>query len=98
MATIGALRTALAGIVDAAPPGGRLLVDLARVTFLSAAGVRFLVQTGERVRANGGVFVVDPISPIAERVMRACGCGNLVDLTRPTPAVVSSGPLPRCPP
>lgn len=80
MATVGALRIALTGIVDTAPPGGLLLVDTAQVTFLSAAGVRLLVQTRERVRAGGGVFVVNPVSPIAERVMRACGCGELVDL------------------
>jgi anti-anti-sigma factor len=77
MATIGALRTAFAEILEARAPE-RLVVDLTRVTFLSAAGVRVFVQIGNRVRRDGAEFAIDPVSPVAARVLLACGCGELV--------------------
>jgi anti-anti-sigma factor len=82
MATIGALRTALTEIADAATSGCRLLVDVAGVTFLSAAGVRVLRQAGERVRSAGGVFAIDQPSPVVERVLQACGCDDVVGLVQ----------------
>jgi len=78
MATIGALRAAFAEILEARAPE-RLVVDLTRVTFLSAAGVRAFVQVGTRMRRDGAEFAVDPVSPVAARVLLACGCGELVD-------------------
>ena len=77
MATIGALRTAIAEILETRAPE-RLVVDLSRVTFLSAGGVRVFVQVGNRMRRDGAEFAVDPISPVAARVLQACGCGGLV--------------------
>ena len=77
MATIGPLRTAFAEILEARAPE-RLVVDLTRVTFLSAAGVRVFVQIGNRVRRDGAEFAIDPVSPVAARVLLACGCGELV--------------------
>ena len=77
IATVGALRTAFAEVLEASAPD-RLVVDLTRVTFLSAAGVRAFVQVDRRMRSDGALFVIDPISPVAERVMQACGCGDLV--------------------
>jgi anti-sigma B factor antagonist len=77
MATIGALRTAFAEILEIWAPE-RLVVDLTRLTFLSAAGVRVFVQVGKRMRSDGAVFVLDPVSPVADRVIQACGCEDLV--------------------
>jgi anti-sigma B factor antagonist len=77
MATIGALRTAFAEILETCAPE-RLVVDLTRVTFLSAAGVRVFVQVGKRMRRDGAGFAIDPVSPVADRVLQACGCGELV--------------------
>ena len=77
MATIGPLRSAFAEVLEASAPD-RLVVDLARVTFLSAAGVRVFVQVEHRMRSDGAVFVIDPTSPVADRVIHACGCGDLV--------------------
>jgi anti-anti-sigma factor len=86
MATIGALDKALAEIADAVAPGRRLVVDVAHVTFLSASGVRVLVQTGERVRCAGGAFAIDPVSPVVERVLQACGFGDVVGVVPGEPA------------
>ena len=86
IATIGALRMAFAEVLEASAPD-RLVVDLARVTFLSAAGVRVFVQVDRRLRRDGALFVIDPISPVAERVMQACGCSGLVG----TPLSASPG-------
>ena len=80
LATIGALGEALAEIAVAVTPGRRLVVDVGRVTFLSAAGVRVLMQTGERVCSAGGAFAIDPVSSVVERVMKACGFGDRVGL------------------
>jgi anti-anti-sigma factor len=77
MATIGALRAAFAEIIEPSTPQ-RLVVDAAGVTFLSAAGVRLFLQLGSRMRANGSVFAIDPVSPVADRVIHACGCSDLV--------------------
>jgi stage II sporulation protein AA (anti-sigma F factor antagonist) len=77
MATIGALRAAFVEVLETSTPE-RLVVDIAGVTFLSAAGVRLFVQVGNRVRGSGSVFAVDPVSPIADRVIQACGCSDLV--------------------
>ncbi len=82
MATVEELRTAFTEIVHTATPPCRVVVDLAGVAFLSAAGVRVLVQTGERVRVAGGVFVVDALSPVVETVLRACGYGHMVGITQ----------------
>jgi anti-anti-sigma factor len=77
MATIGALRTAFAEILETWAPE-RLVVDLSCVTFLSAAGVRVFVQVDNRMRRNGAEFAIDPVSPVADRVLQACACGELV--------------------
>jgi len=77
MATIGALRTAFAEILETWAPE-RLVVDLTCVTFLSAAGVRVFVQVDDRMRRDGARFAIDPVSPVADRVLQACGCGELV--------------------
>ena len=77
MATVGALRTAFAEVLEIWAPE-RLVVDLTCVTFLSAAGVRVFLQVGNRMRRDGAVFAIDPVSPVADRVIQACGCGELV--------------------
>jgi anti-sigma B factor antagonist len=77
MATIGALRTAFAEVLEIWAPE-RLVVDLTCVTFLSAAGVRVFVQIGSKMRRDGAVFAIDPVSPVADRVLQACGYGELV--------------------
>jgi len=88
MATIGALRTAFAEILETWAPE-RLVVDLTRVTFLSAAGVRVFVQVGKRMHRDGAVLAIDPVSPVADRVMQACGCGDLVDTALSTSVGIS---------
>ena len=97
MATIGALRTAFAEILETRAPE-RLVVDLTRVTFLSAAGVRAFVQVGKRLRRDGAVLAIGPVSHIADRVIQACGCGDLVGTTPSASSGVSPPPRARRPP
>ena len=50
-----------------------LVADLTRVTFLSAAGLRVLVDTAERARVAGCVLGVVAEGPLALRVLRMSG-------------------------
>ena len=50
-----------------------LVADLTRVTFLSAAGLRVLVDTAERAREAGCVLGVVAEGPLALRVLRMSG-------------------------
>ena len=97
MATIGALRTAFAEILDTWTPE-RLIVDLTCVTFLSAAGVRVFVQVGNRMRRDGAEFAIDPVSPVAARVLLACGCGQLVGTALVAAPRITPRPRARRPP
>lgn len=82
MATVGGLCTVFNEIVDKAPPGCRVVVDVADVVFLSAAGVRVMAQTGQRLRVAGAAFVVYPVSSVVERVLRVCGYADLLGLAQ----------------
>jgi len=97
LATIGALRTAFAEILEIWAPE-RLVLDLACVTFLSAAGVRVFVQVGNRMRRDGAMFAIDPVSPVADRVLQACGCGNLIGTALGAAADLSPPPRAQRPP
>jgi anti-anti-sigma factor len=50
-----------------------LVADLTRVTFLSAAGLRVLVDTAQRAGAAGHVLGLVAEGPIALRVLRMSG-------------------------
>jgi anti-anti-sigma factor len=54
-------------------PGGVVIVDLARVTFIDAAGIGALVQLNRSVRADGAeLFVIQTPARIA-RTFRLAG-------------------------
>ena len=49
--------------------GMNLVVDLADVRFINAAGISVLAAAAERARANGGSFAVRRMSPISRKVV-----------------------------
>lgn len=55
------------------PAGGRLLIDLSRVTFLSSAGLRLLLLLYREARGGGGRFALAGIPVEVRDVMAATG-------------------------
>lgn len=57
---------------------GDLVVDLADVTFIDAAGVAALVNTDAQLHANGARLVVTSPTKLTARVLRAAGASDLL--------------------
>jgi anti-sigma B factor antagonist len=72
-------------------PGVSVVVDLAELRFIDAAGLGALVRLRNRVRAAGAeLTVVDP-SPRVRRVFEHAGLGGILD---PDPATEDGRPAP----
>lgn len=70
MATIDEMRDALdENVADRAT----LIADLAGVGFLSVAGARLLLQTGQTMNSSGGRLIVWRPHPAVERVIHLVG-------------------------
>jgi anti-sigma B factor antagonist len=57
-----------------------LLVDLSKVTFLASMGVRTLMMGAKTVRRRGAAMVVCGADENVEKVLRATGFDEIVDL------------------
>jgi anti-sigma B factor antagonist len=86
MRVAGELDTATAGLLGAglslAPvmPGDHLVLDVSRLTFMDAAGLKVVVAAHEgRLAAGGGGIVVRGASGIVRRVFELTGLSVLLD-------------------
>jgi anti-sigma B factor antagonist len=61
-----------------AEPGGRVRLDLARVGFFSAAGLRVLVGATELARRRDVALVLGPLSSSAALILALCGVDHAV--------------------
>jgi len=79
MATAAPFRDQLASVIS----GGarRVVVDLARVTFMASAGVRVLMGTHRVLAAQGGSLVLVSPSPAAGRVLSLAGVDQVIPVT-----------------
>jgi anti-anti-sigma factor len=68
----------------------QVVFDVEGVTFLSAAGVRAVLDAKERVGARGGTFVLRAPSRLVARVLRAAGVEDLLPV-EPAPGDGVSG-------
>jgi anti-sigma B factor antagonist len=92
LATAGELRQACEVVECGLGPGVSVVVDLAELRFVDAAGLGALVRLRNRVRAAGAeLTVVDP-SPQVRRVFEHAGLGGILD---PDPATEDGTPAPR---
>ena len=65
----------LGDLLDDAPPGTTVTVDLSQVGLLSAVGIDVLVQGAQKSHRKGVRLVVDPVSPQVRRVLQLSGTG-----------------------
>jgi anti-sigma B factor antagonist len=70
LVTAPAVRRYLFDVLDAQPPGGRILLDLAGVAFFAAAGVRALEDAHTRAGARHVELALAATSPAVALVLR----------------------------
>jgi anti-anti-sigma factor len=75
----------------------RLVLDLAKVTFFCAAGLRGLMHAREVVTAAGGRLLLRDPSPRTWRVLTLTRTEDLFPLDTPTAAGIPRGPAPSQP-
>jgi anti-sigma B factor antagonist len=82
LATIGALRDAF----ESLPLIGaqRVVLDVADVGFLSAAGIRVALEAQRRLAEHGGQLVLRGPSALLMRVLRAADVEHDFEIDRPT--------------
>jgi anti-anti-sigma factor len=78
MLTVDSLRTRLADIIDAIPPGSTLTIDAAHISFLSVDGVRVFRRVAEDLHTAGSELVLDPVSLAVELMLRVTGLEWLI--------------------
>ena len=66
----------------------RLLVDLARVEYISSAGLRSLLVLAKAVKSSGGAMVLCNLVPAVREVMTISGFDNILSLAADRPAAL----------
>lgn len=65
--------------VDAALPR-KLVLDMARVTFMDSSGIALILRAQQRMQTLDGSLLVCNVPSQAKRVLNAAGIGRLVDI------------------
>jgi anti-anti-sigma factor len=78
LATAQGLADFMAVELARAAAGCRVVVDLSRIVFFSAAGVRALVTAAEHAGRRDVVLVPHPVSTAVAAVLELCGVGLAV--------------------
>jgi anti-sigma B factor antagonist len=71
---------------DRAPEAATFVLDLRGLTFIDSSGLRALIMADQRVRAEGGRFVVVRGSDRVNQVMEMTGVAQRVELVDEPPA------------
>jgi len=79
-ATVAVLEDALESVLPHESPV--LVIDLANVDFMSAAGLRLLIDTNDRLRRAGRSLSLRHPSSGVSMVLRAAGVEHLFDIER----------------
>jgi anti-sigma B factor antagonist len=64
---------AQASILAAAQPGGKMLLDMSRVSYMSSAGLRLLLVVYRKVTGDGGKALLAGLSQNVEETMSHTG-------------------------
>ena len=67
-------------IADGAPEAGRIVVDLRGLTFIDSSGLRALIMADQRVRDEGGHFVVVRGSDRVNQVLEMTGVAGHIEI------------------
>jgi anti-anti-sigma factor len=83
---------ALEQALDEALAGGRrrVLVDLAKVPYISSGGLRVLLATAKRLREPGDRFGLAELAPEVEKVMRLTGFSSILACYPSRPAGIEA--------
>ncbi|MFJ3960785.1 STAS domain-containing protein [Streptomyces sp. NPDC090036] len=84
------LRSELMAAMDAAPPGGVLVVDLLRSSFCDSSGLGVLLEVRRRARESGRVLRLTALSHQMVRLLELSGSADLFEVAAP-----DVRPLPR---
>jgi anti-sigma B factor antagonist len=70
---------------DRAPDAATLVLDLRGLTFIDSSGLRAVIMADQRVRAEGGRFVVVRGSDQVNQVMEMTGVAQRIELVDEPP-------------
>ncbi len=71
---------------DGSPEAGTFVVDLRRLTFIDSSGLRALIMADQRVREEGGRFVVVRGPDRVNQVLEMTGVSKQIELVDEPPA------------
>lgn len=78
--TVGVLTRALAGPIDGGTPV--ICLDLAKVSFIGAAGVNAILAAHRAMASQGRTLIVRSPGSLTMRVFTACGVSKSLNLER----------------
>jgi anti-sigma B factor antagonist len=73
-------------IADGAPEAGTIVVDLRGLTFIDSSGLRALIMADQRVRDEGGHFVVVRGSDRVNQVLEMTGVAGHIEIVDEQPS------------
>ena len=73
-------------VADGSPETGTFVVDMRGLTFIDSSGLRALIMADQRVRAEGGRFVVVKGSKQVNEVLEMTGVSKQIELLDEPPA------------
>jgi anti-sigma B factor antagonist len=71
---------------DQSPEAGTFVLDLRALTFIDSSGLRAVIMADQRVRSEGGRFVVVRGSDRVNQVMEMTGVAQRIELVDEPPA------------
>jgi anti-anti-sigma factor len=71
---------------DRAPEAGKIVVDLRGLTFIDSSGLRALIMADQRVRDDGGRFVVVRGSDRVNQVLEMTGVAGHIEIVDEPPS------------
>jgi anti-sigma B factor antagonist len=86
----GTSRTVQADLERLIPRGGKVLLDLGRMTYLSSSGLRILLLAYRRAEAVGAVITLAQLSDEVREIMTATGFLELFTITDTVPAGIEA--------
>lgn len=73
-------------VAEGSPETGTFVVDMRGLTFIDSSGLRALIMADQRVRAEGGRFVVVKGSKQVNEVLEMTGVSKQIELLDEPPA------------
>lgn len=78
-ATVGAMKERIGDAIGA-NPGGRVTIDMSKVTFLDSTGLGALVSALRYARDGGGDITITNVAPNVRKVFEITGLATVFEL------------------